>query len=72
MKTFKQQPKETVKTNVAEAKYFMAILNREGGVETVEWFATKKEAIAKANEARKNELDPFYRKDIFYGRIITK
>jgi len=61
-----------MKTNLDEERYFAAILGEEGGIQFIEWFKTKKEARAKAIEMRKTEPDQFYRKDIFYGKVLTK
>jgi hypothetical protein len=61
-----------MKTNLDTEKYFMAILGREGGLQFIQWFGTKKEARDAAIIARKNEPDQFFRKDIFYGKVLTE
>ena len=61
-----------MKINLGEdEKYFMAILGKEGGIEFIQWFKTKKEARAACIESRKGEPDQFYKKDIFYGKALT-
>ena len=61
-----------MKTNLNEdEKYFAAILGSEGGIELIEWFATKQEAKAAAKDWRSKETDSFRRKDIFYGKVLV-